>query len=240
MNDHLPQITTHTKPAKQVDPLVAEISKEEHQEIMAKLSSMSHLPAGHLDKMQELYLEQQLTDLLRFPVTAELAEHRLNHSVGVLAAQPHLKRSPTDVLAAHSKYFEAGLGAYRSAFGWFTDNGELTTKGIEREAYSFTLPLHYLPTWNKHSQELTTWYKYRKMIVINPAEEKAVVGAVCDIGPSQWMQYQFGGSPEVVREGKIWSQKSLGHVFLFFVDDPDDTISLGAIDLRWQAQEMSL
>lgn len=218
--------------------LALKLSQEEHQEIMAKLSSLAHLPAGHLEKTEELYLEQQLTDLLGFTVAAELADHRLNHSVGVMMAQPHLQRSPTDVLQAHGKYLEAGMAKYRSGFGWFTENGELTTQSIEREKYYFAVQLHYLTIWHQQAEELHAWYKYRKMVMINPSEETAVVGVVGDIGPSAWMQYQFAASPEVIRDGAVWSQKALGHVFLFFVDDPDGTIPLGPVSMRWQAKEV--
>ena len=219
------------------ESLALKISLEEHQEIMAKLASLAHLPAGHLEKTDELYLEQQLTDLLGFSVAAELADHRLNHSVGIMAAQPHLLRSPTDVLEAHGKYLEAGLATQRGGFGWFTENGELTTQGIEREKYYFAVQLQYLEHWHREAESLRTWYKYRKMVMINPSEEVAVVGVVGDIGPSTWMQQQFAASPEIIREGNVWSQKTLGHVFLFFVDDPDGTIPLGPVSMRWQSKE---
>lgn len=220
------------------ESLAIKISLDEHQEIMAKLASLAHLPAGHLEKTDELYLEQQLTDLLGFPVAAELADHRLNHSVGIMAAQSHLLRSPTDVLEAHGKHLEAGLAGKRGGFGWFTENGELTTQGIEREKYYFAVQLHYLADWHHQTEELRNWYRYRKMVMINPSEEVAVVGVVGDIGPSAWMQHQFGASPEIIREGNVWSQKTLGHVFLFFVDDPDDTIPLGPVSMRWQSKEV--
>lgn len=222
------------------ESLALQISLEEHQEIMAKLTSLSHLPAGHLEKTEELYLEQQLTDLLGFTVTAELADHRLNHSVGIMVAQSHLRRSPTDVLEAHGKYTEAGLARDRGGFGWFTENGELTTQGIEREKYCFAVQLHYLNIWHQQAEELRNWYKYRKMVVVNPSEEMAVVGVIGNIGPDSWIQEQFAASPEIIREGNIWSQKTLGHVFLFFVDDPDDTIPLGPVSMRWQSRKTAV
>ncbi len=243
MNDHTVAalLKKNTKPiGNEVDPLVTKISQEEHQEIMAKMASLTHLPAGHLDKTDELYLEQQLTDLLGFTVAAELADHRLNHSVGIMAARSHLMRSPTDTLASHAQYLEAGIAATRSAFGWFTDNGELTSKSLTREKYAISAQLFYLPTWHQDSTKLKQWYQYRKMIVINPNEEKAVVGVIADVGPALWMQHQFGGSPEIIREAMVWSPKTQGHVFLFFVDDPDDTIPLGPVDMRWQPKEVIL
>ena len=41
-----------------------DISQQEHQEIVAKLSSYVNSPAGHLERETELYLEQQLSEIL--------------------------------------------------------------------------------------------------------------------------------------------------------------------------------
>ena len=60
------------------------------------------------------------------------------------------------------------------------------------------------------------------------------MGVVGDAGPAQWVKKQFGGSPEVIREGKVWSPKSKGKIILWFVDDPEDKIPLGPIDLSWE------
>jgi hypothetical protein len=217
----------------EADPWLSTVSDEEHQDILNKLVGYVHLPAGHLPKADELYLEQQLTDMLGFEVTAELDQHRLNHSIGIMGSEQHLHRSPTDTLEAHDAFQEAGIAPNRGAFGWFTESGELTPKAIAQEKYYFAVQLMYLPDWNENHAELKPWYKFRKMVMVNPAEEIAVVGVVGDAGPAMWVQKQFGGSPEVIREGKVWSPKSQGHVLLYFVDDPEDKIPLGPIDLKW-------
>lgn len=208
-----------------------EISEQEHQEIIAKLSSYVNSPAGHLERETELYLEQQLSEILGFKVRTELDGQRLNHSIGIMGAEQHLLRFPGDELSAHDAYREAGIAPARGAFGWFTENGELTKQSILREKYYFAVQLMYLPDWNTKHPELKPWYKYRKMVVINPAEQVAVVGVVADAGPSMWVKKQFGGSPEVIREGKIWSPNSKGKVMLLFVDDEEDKIPLGPISL---------
>ena len=96
-----------------------------------------------------------------------------------------------------------------------------------------------MENWNSEHQTLKPWYKFRKMVVINPAERVAVVAVVGDAGPAAWVQKQFGGSPEVIREGKIWSPKSRGRVLLLFVDDPDDKIPLGPISLAVTSQMLA-
>lgn len=213
------------------DTLLASITQEEQQAIVDKLKSIVQMPAGHLAREDELYLEQQLTDVLGFEVTAELEGHRLNHSIGIMGGEQHLKRFPTDTLEQQNSVPEAGMAPNRGAFGWFTDNGALTEQAIQREKYYFAVQTMYLPDWNSNHAELKPWYKFRKMIVINPADKIAVVGVVGDAGPAMWVQKQFGGSPEVIREGKIWSKQARGHVLLWFVDDPEDKIPLGVIDL---------
>jgi hypothetical protein len=221
---------------QQDDDLAAQVNQEEYQEIMAKLVGFVNRPPGHLEKEEELYLEQQLTDLLGFDVTAELEGKRLNHSHGIMGSEQHLQRFPGDTLAQHDAFQEAGLAPGRGAFGWFTENGQLTEEATRREKYYFAVQLMYLPEWNEQHDELKPWYKFRKMIVINPAEEIAVVGVVGDAGPAAWVKKQFGGSPEVIREGKIWSPKAAGKVLLWFVDDPENKIPLGPINLAWSEQ----
>ena len=173
-----------------------------------------------------------MSSLLGFEVVAELEGQRLNHSIGIMGGEQHLRRFPGDSLQEHDAYQEAGIAPNRGAFGWFTENGELTADAIQREKYYFAVQTLYLPAWNRQYQTLKPWYKFRKMIVINPAEKKAVVGIVGDAGPAAWVQKQFGGSPEVIREGKIWSPKSRGRVLLLFVDDPENEVPLGTIDLE--------
>ncbi|MPM88851.1 hypothetical protein SDC9_135955 [bioreactor metagenome] len=228
---------TIARPGQQLDEqekqLALDLTYDEHQTVLNKLVSYVNLPAGNLDTDSELYLEEQLSEMLGFPVRAELAGHRLNQSIGIMGSEQHLLRYPGDTLAEHDAYQEAGIAPNRGAFSWFTENGQLTEEAVQREKYYFAVQLMYLPDWSEQASVLKPWYKYRKMVVINPSEQVAVVGVVADAGPALWVQKQFGGSPEVVREGKIWSPKTRGKVMLLFVDDPDDSIPLGPISLDY-------
>lgn len=214
------------------DAMSDKISEEERLAVFEKMRASVQMPPGHLAKEDELYLEQQLSDILGFEVTAELDGHRLNHSIGIMGGEQHLRRYPTDALSNHDAYQESGIAPNRGAFGWFTENGELTPQAVLREKYYFAVQTLYLPDWNSNHEDLKPWYKYRKMVAINPAEEIAVVGVVGDAGPAQWVKKQYGGSPEIIREGKIWSPKSRGRVIMFFVDDPTDSVPLGPIDMK--------
>lgn len=217
---------------KQKNHLLSQISSQELEEVINKMIGYVNGQVGHLKREDELYLEQQLSDLLGFEVLAELEGHRLNHSLGIMGGEQHLMRYPGDTLANHDQYLEAGIAPKRGAFGWFTLNGELTPQAFEREKYYFAVQTMYLENWHLESAALKPWYKFRKMIVVNPAEGLAVVGVVGDAGPASWVKKQFGGSPEVIREAKIWSPRSRGRVLLYFVNDPENQVPLGVINLR--------
>lgn len=210
--------------------LMALITADEQVAILEKMVQFTARPVGHLPKEDELYLEQQLTDWFGVEVAAECEGRRLGHSLGVMAAVPHLRRYPEDTLPSHQVHLEAGFAPHRSSFGWFTEMGQLTPTAISREQYFFAVQAELVSSWQ--GSDWRSWLKYRKMIMINPAEQRAVVGVVADTGPSSWMQEQFGGSPEVVRDGKVWSPKAQGKVFLFFVQDPQEKLALGPVDLR--------
>lgn len=223
--------------AETQDETLTQVTAEERQAVLDKMKTQVQVPAGHLPPEEQLYLEQQLSDMLGFPVVAQLDGHKLNHSIGIMGGEQHLRRYPNDDISQHDAYRESGMAPNRGAFGWFTDQGQLTPEAVLREKYYFAVQTLYLPDWNTNHAELKPWYKFRKMIMINPADEVAVVGVVGDAGPALWVQKQFGGSPEVIREGKVWSKQARGHVMLFFVDDPNNQVPLGPISLS-AAQEL--
>jgi len=217
----------------QLQALYAELTREEHTAVMDKMSQMVQQPAGHLAKQDEMYLEQQLTDLFGFEVNAELEGVRLPHSIGIMTALPHLRRHPTDTLKDHGRVHAAGIRDVRGGFGWFTEMGQLTPAGTLQEEYYFAVPAQFLPTWQSSPSLVKNWLKFRKMVMINPTDQRAVVGCVGDLGPSEWVHYQFGGSPETIVDGKVWSPQTRGHVLLFFINDPMNQVQLGPLDLRY-------
>jgi hypothetical protein len=213
------------------DQIYSLVTQEEQTAVIEKLQAFVQLPAGHMPRQDELYLEQQLSEILGFEVTAEEEDVRLPHSIGVMVGAPHLRRHVADKLTQHDSYREAGLSKRRSRFGWFTDMGQLTPTAIQREKYYVSVQAELMTEWAEKRIEFKEWLKYRKMIVINPFAKKAVVAAIGDIGPSNWLQEQFAGSPEVIREGEIWSLSGQGRVLLLFVHDLDDRVKLGPITL---------
>lgn len=219
--------------SSQLETLYAELTREEHAAVMDKMAEMVQQPAGHLQRQDELYLEQQLTDLFGFEISAELEGIRLPHSIGIMQAMPHLRRHPTDVLTSHQRVRSAGIRQARGSFGWFTEMGQLTEAGVLQEEYYFAVQADFLSGWQSSPSLLKNWLKFRKMVMINPADQRAVVGCIGDLGPSEWMHYQFGGSPETIVDGKVWSPQTRGHVLLFFINDPMNQVQLGPLDLRY-------
>lgn len=214
------------------DSELAKITFEERTAIIEKMQGYVQSPPGHLPAQEEKYLEQQLTDMFGFEVTAELEGNRLNHSIGIMGGEQHLARFPGDTLDQHDAVLEAGMAQNRGAFGWFSQSSQLSHLDIMREKYYFAVQTLYLPDWNTKHPQLKPWYKFRKMLMVNPTEALAVVGVVADAGPSLWVKKQFGASPEIMREAKVWSKEARGRVILYFIDDPEDHVPLGVYDLH--------
>lgn len=206
--------------------LLSQISQEEVEDIVSKLAALVSLPPGQLDSESELYLEQQLSELLGFQVSSSLKGQRLLYNTGKVKALPHLKLHPTDTKDSH-EYPYAGISSKRSAFGWFLLDGKVSEQSESHEKYYCSLPLYFFPEWQGNHKELKKWFKYRKVVLINPFENRAVVCVVGDIGPNTQSRYQFGASPEAVVEGKFWSPRSNGKILVLFVEDTHDTVKLG-------------
>ncbi len=227
-----PGQTIHTPPQPALAKAATWISAEEHRAVIEKMMTTLKQPVGSIAREDSLYLEQQLTDLFGVEVASELDQYRLPHTYGMMAALPHLKRHPEDQLHVHQQFLEAGLAACRSSFGWFTELGQLTPLAVDREKYFVTLQIDLQPAWIKSAKELSEWYKYRKVMVINPVHELAIVGAVGDFGPGNWLQHQFGGSPELVSHLKVWDLESQGKVIVYFINDPENAVPLGPIEMK--------
>lgn len=212
--------------------LAESISIEEQAAVLEKLRATLLLSAGQIEASSLLYLEQQLSELLGFSVTGSLENQVVPYHTGTIQALPHLKRFPHDTLDLHERYVEAGLAEHRSIFGWFMTGSTLSAEDEMRERYFVSLPFTCQTEWQTHPQATSQWYKYRKVVVINPFDARAVVACVADATASSTLQYQLGGSPELIREGLFWSPAAVGRACTLFVDDPTNQIRLGPINLR--------
>lgn len=198
---------------------------------MAK-SLAAHTPhsPSSLTGTQSETLSQIILDQTGIKAVSQLDGNQLNHQVGFTGYEQHLSRYPQDTIGAHDEQIQAGLAPGRGAFGYFADSqAQFTTQDYLREKYYFVAQLHLLPGWSGNYHHLKDWYKFRKMIMINPENGKAVVGVLGDAGPAEWTGKQFGASPEVMSHLDLTTGKKKGLVLLLFIDDPDNQVPLGPV-----------
>ncbi len=174
--------------------------------------------------------EEQIKDFLSFyfgiPLAVELEGNRLPNVSGssiwgYFGQEQHLYRWPGDTLSKHSSYLKHGIAPKYGAFGYF-DNAE-------QEKYYIAVPIHLLPNWNTHWSTLKPWYRYRKVLVFNPKNKRAVVAVIGDAGPAKWTGKHFGGSPEVMHYLQMVDGRNKSKAIVLFIDDKDDKIKLGPI-----------
>ncbi|MEK7521815.1 MAG: hypothetical protein AAB599_03385 [Patescibacteria group bacterium] len=180
-----------------------------------------------LIREEEKVVEKLITNGTKIPTKATLEGEHLNTTYGYIGAEQHLKRYPGDTIDKHSTQTE-GMAPGLGGFGYFTENGVLTSDAIEREKYYVVAQLMYLPDWKQRVKYLANWHKWRKMIVVNIENGNAVVGAMGDAGPAAWTGKHFGGSPEVM-EALGGPKYKKGRVVMMFVDDPNNEIPLGPV-----------
>src|ERR1035437_4866153 len=171
-------------------------------------------------------------------VTAELDGKRLNTSYGLIGQEQHLPRFPGDNIFNHfssqeeaDKYWAYGVTPGLGAWGYFTDSAAtLTQTDIDREKYYIAVQTFLAPGFDSNPKEYVDFFKYRKMLVVNPQNGKAMVTDIADAGPSPWTGKQLGGSPEVMNYLERFDGAQRGPVLYFFIDDPNDTIPLGPVE----------
>jgi len=174
-----------------------------------------------------------------FSIKAELEGKRLNTTYGVIGQEQHLARFPGDNMFTHfetseaaGKYWDYGMAPGLGAWRYFTEfSGVLTKEDIDREKYYIAVQTFLAPGFDSNPKEYTDFFKYRKMLIINPQNGKAMVVDIADAGPSPWTGKQLGGSPEVMNYLERFDGSQKGAVLYFFIDDPSDTIPLGPVNL---------
>lgn len=194
-----------------------EFNKSEKSIIFDKLRQTHRQPLSSIPPETLLYLEQQLGDIFGLALTSETSIGSLPYLVGQIEAQPHLKSSPTDALNDHTSILEAGLRPQRSYYGWQT------------EPYGVTLPLHELVGWQTVSEKDRKAFLNQLILAINPLLEIAIVAKIIDIGPYHTQRYQFGGSPQLLREGKFWNPGCNGLTAVFFLESNSTHLKTGPL-----------
>ena len=188
---------------------------------------------------EEASVGEVLSRTYGFRVTPELEGKRLNTSYGLIGQEQHLARYPGDNMVTHfdnpedaEKYFKYGMAPGLGAWRYFANSqGEITQQEIDREKYYIAVQTFLAPGFKDNVREYVNFFKYRKMLVVNPQNGKAMVVVVGDAGPAQWTGKSLGGSPEVMTYLERYDGSQRGPVLYFFIDDIDDKIPLGPISI---------
>lgn len=199
-----------------------------------KIEQIVPNPGPVLTPEQETAVQDLIQTTYGIPAKAELEGNRLNAVYGVMAGEQHLPVYPGDTLANHSSDPTKELtgmipqGAL-PAWGYFAPSkAAVTDQDIQRERYYIAAQTFLAPGWKQNVNRLYTWFKYRKMVMVNPETGSAIVVVIGDAGPSPYLNRTFGGSNEVMI-GLDLGLKRKGAVYGFFVDDPEDKIPLGPV-----------
>jgi hypothetical protein len=233
--------TVHTLPPTTASQSVKDqpITLTEKTFLLTDLTSLVPKEVRPLSSAEESSITALLSDRMKLSVRGELQGIRLNTSYGYIGAEQHLMRYPGDTLSSHfsspneaALFAKSGMAPGRGAWGYFAySQAEMTQKDIDREKYYIAVQTFLTPGYSQNVREYSEFFKYRKMLVLNPQNGKAMVVVIGDAGPAKWTGKQLGGSPEVMSYLERVDGRQKGPVLYFFLDDPEDSIPLGPIEL---------
>ena len=217
----------------QSESAVQKIDKEIF--LISDLASVLPKNVRSLNTDEELGVSEILTRVFGFKTTPELDNKRLNRNYGFIGAEQHLARYLGDTLSTHFDseddakfYWQSGMAPGLGAWGYFvSSSNSLSQLDKDREKYYIAVQTFLSKDFNKRFSEYRDFYKYRKMLVVNPNNGRAIVADIADAGPGESTGKHLGGSPEVMYYLERFDGSLKGPVIYFFVDDPNDNIPLG-------------
>ncbi len=206
--------------------------------LIADLSTLLPKEVRPLDPREEQLIAEILSRHFSMRVRPEIDGKRLNRTYGLIGAEQHLMRYPGDTIATHfqtaeeaAQFARFGMAPGRGAWGYFAPSlNDLTQKDIDREKYYIAVQTFLAPGFKENVREYYDFFRYRKMLVVNPHNGRAMVVVVGDAGPAVWTGKHLGGSPEVMSYLRRVDGKARGPVLYFFIDDPQDTVPLGPVE----------
>ncbi len=231
-------------PAGQVQPTddVAKVDTSSNNNALLAAELKDKVPAEMrpLNKIEEQNIEQVLTKNLEVPVKAEIDGKRLNRSYGMIGGEQHLYRYPGDNVYAHAKtasdwamYGGSGIAPGLGAWGYFAPSKEqFDLVAEDRERWYIAVPTFLSPGFSERVAEYRDFYKFRKMVLVNPQTGQTVITDIGDAGPAEWTGKHLGGSPEVMQELGLAGGPRKGAVLYFFVDDRENKLPLGPVHLQ--------
>ncbi len=214
------------------------IASNKTPEFSSALKSVLPNEMRPLTPVEEESIGKILSDQFQMSVSASLDGKRLNRSYGYIGAEQHLARYPGDGMGGHlgpdandnRLFYPSGMAPGLGAWGYFAPSQLLfTQKDADREKWYIAVQTFDAPGYLTNTREMSQFFKYRKMLVVNPKTGQAVVTDIADAGPAQWTGKHLGGSPEVMAYLGLQHGMRKGAVLYYFIDDPNDTIPLGPI-----------
>lgn len=184
-----------------------------------------------LDSEKEARLSEVFNKYLGIDAKPSLDGNHLPTTYGYTGEEQHLARYPGDTIAEHDELQYIGMASNPGAWKYFTPGREsITPEEVLMEKYYVAIQTFNLPDWNTKQPYLKDWYKFRKVLVVNPKNGKAAVAVVGDAGPANWTGKQFGLSPELMHHMGLDIGMKKGEIIMFFVDEKDNKVPLGPID----------
>ena len=232
-----------------------EIEVDRTNELVGELKTVAGDNVRELSIEEEAKVGEILSRYFKAQISAEIDGKRLNRSYGVIGAEQHLVRFPSDSMASHLEVqvennkqsfsvnkqsfsvnkmiYSSGMAPGRGAWGYFAKSkAEFTLEDLEREKWYIAVQTFAAPNYNQKLSEYRDFFKYRKMLVVNVKTGQAIVCDIADAGPAQWTGKHLGGSPEVMYYLGFGEGSRKGGVLYFFVDDIDNKIPLGPVVAR--------
>jgi len=222
--------------ASALEPSVKKVDKKVF--LISDLVKVLPSEVRALDTDEEQKVSDILTRTFGFKVAPVLQGKRLNRNYGLIGAEQHLARYPGDVLSTHfdseedsKAYWQSGMAPGLGAWGYFATSGNfLSQLDKDREKYYIAVQTFLSKDFSSRFAEYRDFYKYRKMLVVNPNNGRGIIADIADAGPGESTGKHLGGSPEVMHYLERVDGSLRGPVLYFFIDDPDDKIKLGPIN----------
>lgn len=193
-----------------------------------------------LSESEEQAISETLSDSFGFKVTPQIEGIKLNRSYGMVGGEQHLYRFPGDNLHKHADtsadwamYGSSGIAPGLGAWGYFAPSqAQFSEKDKLRERYYIAVQTFLAPGFAENVAKYRDFFKFRKMLLVNPKTGQSVVTDIGDAGPAQWTGKHLGGSPEVMHHLGLAGGPRKGPVLYFFIDDPEDAVPLGPISAK--------
>lgn len=225
---------------QQSPPVASQQKSEEHMtedKLVFSLSKQLPSVVRPLSPQEEQAISTTLSASFHIKAVPILEGIRLERNYGLIGKEQHLRRYPGDTIydqleGDSGTPLSDGMAPGLGAWGYFAQSkDELTEHDTLREKYYIAVPTFSAPGWNQNVGKYGLFFKYRKMIVVNPENGKGIIADIADAGPAPWTGKQLGGSPEVMEYLERVDGMGRGPVLYFFVDDQSGTIPLGPITL---------